>query len=248
LVPKYGKEETRMAPGPLDLLTSCRGALLVAAVAVLAGGAVAAHDPIATKVTWDREIAPIINTRCARCHGETDDIPLTTYEQARPWAKAIKEEVLTRRMPKWSAVRGYGDFSNDPSLSPFEIALIAAWADGGAPKALPQRTRPAATFTAPLEFKPPHLPREVTVPCGARTLPAGRLVGIRPHLEPGGSVKVVLDQRMGPEPLLWVKAFDPKLADIYWLRSPIAISRGTHRAVISASAGCSLTLFFGAQP
>ena len=61
-----------------------------------------------------------------------------TYEDARPWARAIKEEVLTRRMPKWHAVRGYGDFSNDPSLSAFEIALIAAWADGGAP----ERPRP----------------------------------------------------------------------------------------------------------
>ena len=42
---------------------------------------------------------------------------LATYEDARPWARAIKEEVMTRRMPKWHAVRGYGDFSNDPSLS-----------------------------------------------------------------------------------------------------------------------------------
>ena len=56
---------------------------------------------------------------------------LAVYEDARPWAKAIKEEVLTRRMPKWHAARGYGDFSNDPSLSPFEIALIASWADAG---------------------------------------------------------------------------------------------------------------------
>ena len=59
---------------------------------------------------------------------------LATYEEARPWARAIKEEVLTRRMPIWHAVRGYGDFSNDPSLSAFDIALVSAWVDGGAPK------------------------------------------------------------------------------------------------------------------
>ncbi len=59
---------------------------------------------------------------------------LASYEAARPWARAIKEEVLTRRMPKWQAARGYGDFSNDPSLSPFQIALVVAWADGGAPR------------------------------------------------------------------------------------------------------------------
>ena len=52
--------------------------------------------------------------------GGRGTMSLTTYEEARPWARAIKEEVLTRRMPKWHAVRGYGDFTNDPSLSPFE--------------------------------------------------------------------------------------------------------------------------------
>ena len=61
-------------------------------------------------------------------------MPLLSYDEARPWAKAVKEAALTRHMPNWQAVRGYGDFSNDPSLSPFEIALIAAWADGGAPR------------------------------------------------------------------------------------------------------------------
>ena len=81
------------------------------ATAVLLGGYAAAHDPIGTKVTWDREIAPIVQARCVSCHSEGGKgPPLMTYEEARPWAKAIKEEVLTRRMPKWAAVRGYGDF------------------------------------------------------------------------------------------------------------------------------------------
>src|ERR1043166_5943376 len=97
---------------------------------------VSAHERITTKVTWAREIAPIVLTRCTPCHVPEGRAPmsLATYEDARPWAKAIKEEVLERRMPKWHAVRGYGDFANDPSLSPFEIALIVAWVDGGAPK------------------------------------------------------------------------------------------------------------------
>ena len=110
------------------LLISCFGLLLIS-------GSLAAHDRITTKVTWDREIAPIVRARCVTCHspGGRAPMPLTTYEEARPWAKAIKEEVLARRMPKWHVVRGYGDFKNDPSLSAFEIALVAAWADGGAP-------------------------------------------------------------------------------------------------------------------
>ena len=61
-------------------------------------------------------------------------MPLTTYEEVRPWARAIKEQVLTRRMPKWHAARGFGAFSNDPSLTPLEMALIASWVDGGLPR------------------------------------------------------------------------------------------------------------------
>jgi hypothetical protein len=59
---------------------------------------------------------------------------LTTYEEVRPWARAIKEQVLTRRMPKWHAARGFGAFSNDPSLTPLELALIVSWVDGGLPR------------------------------------------------------------------------------------------------------------------
>src|SRR5215212_2737974 len=108
------------------------GALLISPFALRAR----AHDRITTKVTWEREIAPIVAARCAGCHtaGGRSTIALATYDEARPWAAAIKEEVLTRRMPKWNAARGYGDFANDPSLSPFEIALVAAWVDGGAPQ------------------------------------------------------------------------------------------------------------------
>ncbi len=59
---------------------------------------------------------------------------LATYEDTRPWAKAIKDEVLEKRMPPWHAAEGFGDFENDRSLTPIEIDLIVAWADGGAPK------------------------------------------------------------------------------------------------------------------
>ena len=79
---------------------------------------------------------------------------LTSYDEARPWARAIREEVLSRRMPMWHAARGYGEFSNDPSLSPFEIALVAAWVDGGAPKgpAEPSVTRkPGSLAIAPAD-------------------------------------------------------------------------------------------------
>src|SRR5262245_58059634 len=113
-----------------------------------------AHDPITTKVTWSREISRIVERRCAGCHRPDGVAPmaLTTYEQARPWLKAIEAEVVSRRMPKWPAARGIGDFDNDRSLSPFEIELIAAWIDGGAPKGDASASQPAAPSPRPLRI------------------------------------------------------------------------------------------------
>jgi hypothetical protein len=95
-----------------------------------------AHEVITTKITFNKEIVRILSKNCMSCHrpGGLAPMPLTTYQEARPWAKAIKEEVLERRMPPWHAVAGYGEFANDPSLAGREIDLITAWVDGGAPK------------------------------------------------------------------------------------------------------------------
>jgi hypothetical protein len=94
------------------------------------------HDPITTKVTFDREIRAILQARCAGCHiaGGPAPMPFTTYEDVRPWARGIKDQVLTRRMPVWHAAHGYGAFANDPSLTPAEMAIIASWVDGGLPR------------------------------------------------------------------------------------------------------------------
>src|SRR5215471_10926976 len=96
----------------------------------------AAHDPVTTKITFDREVRAILQARCGACHsaGAPAPMPLTTYDDVRPWARAIKDQVLTRRMPIWHAARGYGAFANDPSLTPAEIAVLAAWIDGGQPR------------------------------------------------------------------------------------------------------------------
>jgi len=95
-----------------------------------------AHDPITTKVTWSNEIGGIVRARCAGCHrsGGAAPMPLTSYEEARPWAKAIKTEVVSGRMPRGQIARGFGRVGSAAAISPFEIALITAWADGGAPK------------------------------------------------------------------------------------------------------------------
>ncbi len=57
-----------------------------------------------------------------------------TYKETKPWAAAIREAVLTRKMPPWKADPHYGKFSNDSSLSDGQIAVIKAWVDGGKPE------------------------------------------------------------------------------------------------------------------
>src|SRR5688572_24796823 len=174
-------------------IASAMRVLIIPALSLVAALApLSAHDRISTKVTWEREIAPIVQARCVSCHREGGRAPmaLTTYEQARPWAKAIKEEVLTRRMPKWHVVRGYGDFANDPSLSPFEIALLASWADGGAPKTLP-KAQPVVPTTR-REVTRDVKTRDVTVACASLALPAGRLAALTPALPAGGSLRLTL--------------------------------------------------------
>src|SRR5215204_4019593 len=106
----------------------------------LAGtGFLFAHDPVSTKLTWTQEISRIVHKRCVSCHREGRPAPMSllTYENARPWAKAIKEEVLNRSMPPWGAVKGFGDFRDDPSLTQDEINRIAEWVEGGAPEGDP---------------------------------------------------------------------------------------------------------------
>ena len=203
-----------------------------------------AHVRISTKVTWDREIAPIVQARCVSCHREGGRAPmsLASYEEARPWAKAIKEEVLTRRMPRWHVVRGYGDFANDPSLSPFEIGLIASWADGGAPRTLPGGAPPSAG--QPAAAPRPAVTRSASLSCNARTLPPGRLVALKPVLQKGASLRLSLVRPGGiEEPLIWLKDFDPQFAETYWLRTPVTLSRGIR--MLADTDYCSVELSFG---
>ncbi len=100
-------------------------------------------------VTFSKDVLPVFQKSCEGCHrpGEAAPFPLLTYEQARPWAKAIKEAVLRRKMPPWFADPHYGKFSNDRSLSQKDISTLAAWADMGAPEGDPKDAPPPLQFT-----------------------------------------------------------------------------------------------------
>lgn len=101
-----------------------------ATIFLLAAGSLAAQPP---PEFW-RDVAPVLESRCAGCHqrGGIAPMPLETYRDARPWARAIREAVLTRRMPPWPADARFGRFSNDRSLSENEIRALAGWAASGA--------------------------------------------------------------------------------------------------------------------
>src|SRR5215472_6980871 len=88
----------------------------------------------AKEPTFYRDVLPILQARCQECHraGEIGKMPLLTYQQARPWAAAIKESVMLGKMPPWFADPHYGKFANDRTLSKGGIETLAAWADHGA--------------------------------------------------------------------------------------------------------------------
>jgi hypothetical protein len=209
-----------------------------------------AHDPISTRVTWHGDVARIVGARCVGCHSPDGRGPmsLATYEDARPWAKAIKEEVMTRRMPKWHAVRGYGDFSNDPSLSPFEIALITAWADGGAPKGIESANsdRPVAQKRDTTDKSSPDL-QKLELPCGEQPLPPAVLVAIRPELERDGAMGVSVRLPGGGRQIVaWIRRYDPDFPATYWLRSPLPLPPGSV-LITEPRQGCSITVTLKAR-
>ena len=110
-------------------------ASFLAAFCLLPLAFASAHEPITTKVRFNKELVRILQRSCLGCHHPGGiAMSLATYDDARPWAKAIKEEVLEKRMPPWRAVKGYGDFSNAPSVTQRDIDLIVNWVEGGAPK------------------------------------------------------------------------------------------------------------------
>jgi hypothetical protein len=133
------------------LKTLDAGRVMAIAAATLVGLA-ARPVPAEAQVTFAKDIAPILHRSCATCHHPGDIAPMSliTYNDVRPWARAVKDRVARRQMPPWFLDRHIGiqQYKNDPSLSDAEIATIVKWVDAGAPQGKPEDTPPAPRFSA----------------------------------------------------------------------------------------------------
>jgi hypothetical protein len=124
---------------------------LAALVGLAATSATAAAQSRDAAITFTKDVAPILQRSCVHCHrqGALAPMSLMTYEEARPWARAIKTRVAAREMPPWHVDRTIGiqEFKDNPSLSDAEIATISKWVDAGAPRGNPADMPPLRKFT-----------------------------------------------------------------------------------------------------
>src|SRR6187200_418128 len=96
----------------------------------------AANQNSARVITFHKDVLPVLQKNCQSCHrpGQIGPFSLLTYESARPWARSIKNKVVSKQMPPWFADPAHGTWANDRSLSQTQIDTIAKWVDAGAPQ------------------------------------------------------------------------------------------------------------------
>jgi Copper type II ascorbate-dependent monooxygenase, C-terminal domain len=129
-----------------------------------------AGQPPQPAPTFYKDVLPILQDHCQSCHraGEVAPMPLETYAQTKPWTDIMANSVEMRMMPPWFADPRFGHFSNDPSLTQQQIALIVAWAKAGAPAGNPHDAAPPRKWTAGWKIPKPDLvlkmPQPVEIP------------------------------------------------------------------------------------
>ena len=179
--------------------------------------------------------------RCGSCHYEGGTaFSLMTYDDARPWAVSIREEILSRSMPPWGAVKGFGTFRNDQALSPAQTNLIVSWVEGGVPEG------DSEDLPDPLEFSAGNLMErsldEILV-TGETTLEQGVVLdGLWPRDVPReGSLQITAEFPNGRvEPLLWLYEYREEYGHAFLFEKPIELPSGTVIRGIPAGSSVSL--------
>ena len=171
-----------------------------------------------TEVTFARDVAPILNTRCVACHrpGEVAPMSLLSYEEARPYARSIRQKVVARQMPPWFADPNYGSFANDSRLTAKEIDTISKWVDGGALKGDERDLPEPPKFTVGWQLGEPDMIVE---------LPEVKIPATGPDYFPTPSISLNLPEDR------WIRAVEIR---------PGNREVTHHTAIFSTSAGAAL--------
>src|SRR5688572_9737986 len=130
--------------------------LLVLFGLLLVAKPIAQVPATASAPTFHKDVLPILQRNCQACHrpGEIAPMSLLTFDQTRPWARAIKTAVTAKTMPPWFADANYGHFENERRLTSREIATINAWVDAGAPAGREADAPPPLAFENGWNIKP----------------------------------------------------------------------------------------------
>lgn len=146
------------------------GCILAALVSILLFVAADSPQKVSSPPTFYRDVVPILQEHCQTCHrpGEIAPFSLLSYKETKPWAQAIKKAAQSKNMPPWFADPRFGKWADDPSLTPEQIATLAAWADAGAPGGDPRDAPPAKKWSAGWNIPQPdaviRMPKPVPIP------------------------------------------------------------------------------------
>jgi hypothetical protein len=203
--------------------------LLVISLCCGLGAVVAAHNIGVTPVTWNREISRLVFDKCASCHrpGGTS-FSMMTYQEVQPRLVEIKTAVLTRRMPPWGAIKGFGEFRNDQALTQEQIELIVDWIQNDAPRGNNRRALPDQPKVT--EIPPYQLPAGTMRVTGTTRLSRAVLLdGLMPdRIAPTQSARLIASRPDGSvEPLVWLHEYDDRHPHPFLFRKAITLPAGT---------------------
>jgi hypothetical protein len=187
-----------------------------------------AHN-VGNAITWNREVSRIFYQHCASCHHEGGSaFSMMKYPDVQPRAVAIKEAVLSRRMPPWGAVKGFGEFANDQGLSEEELSLITDWVDSDTPRGTNPNVLPKEPkFEKESKVKPP---KNGIIVSGDYTLhQAATIGGLMPEKIPSrSSMKVFAALPNGTiEPMIWFYEYTDAFKHSFLFRKPLNLPGGT---------------------
>ena len=210
------------------------GVLTLGSLLAISASAVAADA--ARPVTFSKDVAPIFQAKCQECHqpGSIAPMSLITFQEARPWARSIKERVATRQMPPWHIDRSVGvqKFKNDMSLTDEQVDTIVRWVDAGAPQGDPKDLPAPKPITADNGWKGEHDgygPPDIVVKSSEYNMPAQhqdvwyRVMADLPLTEPRWAKMV----EIRPRTLKARKTIHHSIAYLVLNNDPEAVNTGT---------------------